>query len=62
MPLFTVIALEKFMVQTVYRNVEAKTGEEAAERCRNGSEAYEQCEIQEGEEEWLDTVSVEQQV
>lgn len=59
MPYFDVEALEKFVVRTTYRRVEADTPAEAAERCKGGQEAYDEKEIEEGDEEWVETVSVE---
>ena len=58
MPTFRVEALEKFVVKTVY-NVEADTPQQAEARCKSGAYAYDQASIQEGNEVWLETVSVE---
>ena len=56
---YTVEALEKFVVRTVYRGVKADSPEEAEARCKSGKEGYDDKEIEEGDEEWLETVSVE---
>ena len=58
MPTFRVEALERFIVRTVY-HVEAKDEAEAAQRCQSGDVAYEHSTIEEGDEEWLETVSVD---
>lgn len=57
MPKYRVEALEKFIVRTVY-NVEADTAEDAVRICQAGSAAYEQSAIEEGDEEWLESVSI----
>jgi len=61
MPKFTVEALEKFVVRTVYRDVEANNAEEAEALCKAGSVGYDTHSVEEGDEEWLKTVSVEQE-
>ena len=58
MPTFRVEALEKFEVRTVYV-VEANDPQQAEARCKSGAYAYDQASIQEGNEVWLETVSVE---
>jgi hypothetical protein len=58
MPIFRVEALEKFVVRTIYV-VEAATPEQAEAKCKEGNAAYDQSEIEEGDEEWLETISVE---
>ena len=58
MPKYRVEALEKFVVRTVY-HVEANNPEEAEAICKSGEVAYEQKTIEEGDEEWIETVSVE---
>lgn len=58
MPRFRVEALERFIVRTVY-HVEAKDEAEAERRCKSGDVAYEQSTIEEGDEEWLETVSID---
>jgi len=55
---FRVEALEKFVVRTVYL-VEADTPEQAEQLCKSGETGYDQKTIEEGDEEWLETVSVE---
>lgn len=61
MPKYTVEALEKFVVHTTYYNVEASSPEEAAKRCMSGKEAYDEKEIEDGDEEWIETLSVEEE-
>jgi hypothetical protein len=58
MPFSRVEALEKFVVRTVYR-VEAADSVAAALLCRSGPAAYDESHIEEADEEWLETVSVE---
>jgi hypothetical protein len=58
MPKYRVEALEKFVVRTTYC-VEAKSRKQAEMLCRAGEVAYDDKTIEEGEEEWLETVSVE---
>ena len=58
MPKYRVEALEKFIVRTIY-HVEAKTQKQAEALCREGKVAYDDMTIEEGDEEWLKTVSVE---
>ena len=55
---FTIEALEKFVVRTVY-TVEADSAEEAERLCKAGEVPYDSHEVEEGDEEWLETVSVE---
>ena len=55
---YRVEALEKFVVRTVYF-VKAGTAEQAEQLCKSGETAYEQKTIEEGDEEWIETVSVE---
>ena len=59
MPTFRVEALEKFVVRTVY-SVEAESPQDAACRCKANLVAYESASIEEGDEEWIETVSVEE--
>jgi len=58
MPKYRVEALEKFIVRTTYY-VEAKNQKQAEALCREGKVAYEDKTIEDGDEEWLKTVSVE---
>ena len=58
MPKYRIEALEKFVVRTTYY-VEAKNRKEAETLCKAGKVAYEDSRIEEGDEEWLETVSVE---
>ena len=55
---FRVEALEKFVVRTVYEGVEARDAVEAERLCREGGVGFDSKEIEEGDEEWLQTVSV----
>jgi hypothetical protein len=57
MPRYRVEALEKFVVRTTY-HVEAKSKRQAESLCRDGKVAYDEKTIEEGDEEWLETVSV----
>lgn len=59
MPKYRVEDLEKFVVRTVY-HIEADTPVEAETRCKSGDVAYDQKAIEEGDEEWIETVSVEE--
>jgi hypothetical protein len=58
MPQYRVEALEKFIVRTVYV-VEAHDAQAAEAKCKAGDVAYDQSSIEEGDEEWLETVSIE---
>jgi hypothetical protein len=58
MPQYRVEALEKFVVRTTYY-VEAKSPKQAEALCKAGQVAYDDKTIEEGDEEWLETVSVE---
>lgn len=58
MPRYRVEALEKFVVRTTYY-VEATSRKQAETLCRTGKVAYDNSTIEEGDEEWLETVSVE---
>lgn len=58
MPKYRVEALEKFVVRTIY-NVEASSPDEAEKLCKSGNAAYDDKTIEEGDEEWIETVSVE---
>lgn len=58
MPKYRVEALEKFVVRTVY-HVEAETPEEAEAICKSGDAAYDDKTVEEGDEEWIETISVE---
>ena len=58
MPHYRVEALEKFIVRTVYV-VEAHDAQAAETKCKAGEVAYDESSIEEGDEEWLETVSVE---
>jgi hypothetical protein len=57
---FNVVALEKFVVRTFYYAIEASTPEEAEELCRTGQVAYDEKHIEEGDEEWIETLSIEE--
>lgn len=58
MPKYHVEALEKFVVRTTYL-VQAASPEQAEQLCKSGNVAYDTKTIEEGDEEWLETVSVE---
>jgi len=58
MPQYRVEALEKFIVRTTY-HVEARNKKAAETLCRMGLVAYDEKSIEEGDEEWIKTVSVE---
>lgn len=58
MPKYEVEALEKFVVRTTYF-VEADSPEQAEQLCKSGNVAYDSQSTEEGDEEWLETVSVE---
>jgi len=59
MPKYRVEALEKFVVWTTYC-VEAESPKQAEALCKSGQVAYDDKAIEEGDEEWLETVSVEE--
>jgi putative aminopeptidase FrvX len=59
MPKYTVEALEKFVVKTTYVDVEAESVEEAEKLVKAGKVAYDSKEIQEGDEEYLETLSID---
>jgi hypothetical protein len=59
MPKYRVEALEKFVVRTVY-HVEADHPKLAEVKCQNGEVGYDQRTIEEGDEQWIETVSVEE--
>jgi Uma2 family endonuclease len=56
---YRVEALEKFVVRTVYL-VEADNAKQAEEYAKEGYDPYEKVTIEEGDEEWIETVSVEE--
>jgi hypothetical protein len=58
MPTYRIEALEKFVVRTVYV-VKAADPQDAEAKCKAGEVAYDESSIEEGDEEWLETVSVE---
>jgi hypothetical protein len=55
---YRVEALERFIVRTTYY-AEAKSPKQAEKLCKAGKVAYDAKTIEEGDEEWLETVSVE---
>jgi hypothetical protein len=55
---FLVEALERFVVRTKYY-VYAPSKEEAEQLCRDGKVSYDDKTIEEGDEEWVETVNVE---
>ena len=58
MPKFDVVALEKFVVKTTYKGVEAPNKAAAVTQCRSGQEAYDQHTMEDTPGSWLCTVSV----
>jgi hypothetical protein len=60
MPDYCLTALEKFLVKTVYY-VSAATPEQAEQLCKDGEVAYEQVTIEEGDDEWVDTILIEEE-
>jgi hypothetical protein len=56
---FEVVALEKFVVRTTYF-VDAADAQKAENLCRAGCVPYNDNSIEEGDEEWLETVSVKE--
>jgi hypothetical protein len=54
---FRVEALEKFVVRTVYY-VPADDAHHAEQICKAGAAGYDEKEIEEGDEEWLETVDI----
>jgi hypothetical protein len=59
MPKYRVEALEQFLVRTVYY-VEASSPAEAEALCQSGDVAYEEKEITEDNDVWVETLSVEE--
>jgi len=59
MPKYRIEALERFIIRTIYL-VEANSPDEAEKLCKAGNVAYEDKSIEEGDDEWLETISVEQ--
>lgn len=57
MPLYCVEALERFIVRTFYE-VEAETPEQAEHLCKSGEVGYDYKVVEEGDEQWVETVSV----
>jgi hypothetical protein len=57
MPRYEVEALEKLVVRTVYV-VTARSPQQAENLCRSGRVSYEKPQIEEGDEEWIETVSI----
>ena len=58
MLVYRIEALEKFVVRTAYL-VEADDPKQAEQLCRLGKVSYDEKSIEEGDEEWLETVSIE---
>jgi len=59
MPRYRVEALERFIVRTVY-HVDAESPERADALCKSGDVAYDGASIEEGDDQWPETVSVEE--
>ena len=60
MPEFRVTALEKFLVTTIYV-VSAANPDEAERLCQEGEASYEQVSIEEGDDEWVETISIQEE-
>lgn len=58
---YTVRAVEKFLVRTVYYGVEASCREKAISKCQLGLVPYDEKEILEGDDEWVETIEVEEE-
>lgn len=58
MPKYRVEALEKFVVRTVY-HVNAADPEAAETLCKSGQATYDDMSVEDGDEEWVETVTVE---
>lgn len=58
---YTVEALEKFVVRTIYRDVEANSPEEAEALVKSGQIPYDECHNEEGDEEWIETLSISEE-
>ena len=58
MPKYRIEALEKFVVRTVY-HVDADDPDDAETLCKSGEVSYDDKTVEEGDEEWIETVSVE---
>lgn len=59
MKVFEVEAMENFLVRTRYL-VDAETEEEAEQLCKEGRVAYVDHSVQEGDDEWLETLGVQE--
>jgi hypothetical protein len=60
MPRYRVDALEKFLVRTTYF-VDANSPVEAEHSCRDGKVPYESHQIEGGNDEWIETLSVDEE-
>ena len=58
---YTVNAIEQFTFKITYNNVIANSQEEAEQRCKDRNVAYDDKEIIEGCEKWLETTSIEEE-
>lgn len=56
MPKYDITALERFLVETRYLEVEAPNELEAVRLCRNGVIPYDSHEIVEGNDQWVDVL------
>jgi hypothetical protein len=61
MPKFTIHALERIIIQTIYRDVEADSADAAIDKARAGSVAYVQPCLAGAREEYLRTLTVQPQ-
>jgi hypothetical protein len=59
MPRYAVTALEKFLVKTTY-HLEAADPRQAEAICKAGRVAYEDFSVEEGDDEWVETVAIEE--
>jgi hypothetical protein len=60
MPRYRLEALERFLVRTTYF-VDADSPQEAEQRCRDGKVPYESHQIAEGNDKWIETLSVKEE-
>ena len=60
MPRYRIEALEQFVVRTVYL-VPARSRQHAEKLCRLGRVAYDEQQIEEGDEKWIETVWITEQ-
>lgn len=61
MPKFTVTAIEKFTHRSIYKGVEAPDGATAVQLVKDGEASYDETEILEGGEVYVETEDVEEE-